>query len=167
MSFRHSDLICISVSGFCFGTMNEEDFTTISLDGTPVPSKKLSREWPPHLTLYEKSEDAGAAIRTHSTYSVPWTFIPDPSEYDRIPDRTPYLKVKLSTVGLAPYEKPDSNALFTASRERAHEGQECLLGSHGPIMSGKTVMDTLYYLEELGESARAAWELYRTGLYHL
>ena len=167
MSFRHNDLIYISASGSCFGTMSEEDFTAISLDGTPVSGKKPSKEWPLHLALYEKSEDIGAVIHTHSTYSVLWTFVPDLSEHDCIPDHTPYLKMKLGTVGLVPYEKPGSDALFAAFRERVHESQGYLLRNHGPVMPGKTVMDAFYCLEELEESARVAWELYRAGLHHL
>lgn len=34
----------------------------------------------------------------------------------------------------------------------------------GTVVPGKTVMDAFYCLEELEESARIAWELYRAGL---
>ena len=65
---------------------------------------------------------------------------------------------------LIPYEKPGSEALFSAFRERIKESDGFLLKNHGPIVPGKTMMDAFCSLEELEESARIAWELYRAGL---
>lgn len=163
MSFRHNDRIYISASGSCFGTMTEEDFAVISMDGVLLSEKKPSKELPLHLALYEKSPDIGAVIHTHSTYSVLWSFVPAVHVQDCIPDHTPYLKMKLGTVGLIPYEKPGSEALFSAFRERAAESDGYLLKNHGPVVPGKNMMDAFYCLEELEESARIAWELYRAG----
>lgn len=164
MSFRHNGLIYISAGGSCFGTMSGDDFTAVTPDGAPVLEKSPSKEWPLHLALYEKSPDIGAVIHTHSTYSVLWSFVPSVREQDCIPDHTPYLKMKLGTVGLIPYEKPGSEALFSAFRERVNASDGYLLKNHGPVAPGKTIMDAFYSLEELEESARIAWELYRAGL---
>ena len=164
MSFRHKDRIYISTTGSCFGTMKKEDFAMLSMDGTVLSEKKPSKEWPLHLALYEKSPDTGAVIHTHSTFSVLWSFVPVKNQQDCIPDHTPYLKMKLGTVGLVPYEKPGSEALFQAFRERAGESDGFLLKNHGPVVPGKSVMDAFFRLEELEESARIAWELFRAGL---
>lgn len=164
MSFRHHDKIYITASGSCFGTLKKEDFTTLSIDGTPLTAKKPSKEWPLHLALFEKSPFTGAVIHTHSTYSVLWSFIPSLKEQDCVPDYTPYLKMKLGTVGLIPYEKPGSEELFSAFRARANDSDGFILKNHGPVVPGKTVMDAFYSLEELEESTRIAWELRRTGL---
>lgn len=162
MSFRHKDKIYITASGSCFGTMKKEDFTCISMDGTPLSEKKPSKEWPLHLALFKKSPEIGAVIHTHSTYSVLWSFVPAENESDCIPDHTPYLKMKLGTVGLIPYEKPGSEALFSAFRERAAASDGFLLKNHGPVVPGKTIMDAFFSLEELEESARIAWEIRRS-----
>ncbi|MCD8083961.1 MAG: class II aldolase/adducin family protein [Clostridiales bacterium] len=164
MSFRHEDTIYISASGSCFGTMTPEDFTAITPDGAPISGRKPSKEWPLHLALFEKSPDIGAVIHTHSPYSILWTFVPDLNEKDCIPDHTPYLKMKLGTVGLIPYEKPGSQALFDAFRQRVQDSDGYLLRNHGPVVPGKNIMDAFYCLEEMEESARIAWELYRAGL---
>lgn len=163
MSFRHNDKIYISASGSCFGTMKNEDFTTINLDGTFLSEKKPSKEWPLHLALYHKSPEIGAVIHTHSTYSVLWSFIPASCEYDCIPDYTPYLRMKLGSVGLIPYEKPGSELLFSAFGERIHKSDGFLLKNHGPVVPGKNIMEAFYNLEELEETARIAWELHRSG----
>ena len=164
MSFRHKDRIYISATGSCFGTMKKEDFAVLSMDGTVLSEKKPSKEWPLHLALYEKSSETGAVIHTHSTFSVLWSFVPAKNDQDCIPDHTPYLKMKLGTVGLVPYEKPGSEALFQAFRERVGASDGFLLKNHGPVVPGKSVMDAFFRLEELEESARIAWELFRAGL---
>lgn len=164
ISFRHEEQIYISAGGTCFGTMSEKDFAVITLSGMPVSDKTPSKEWPLHLALYEKSADIGAVIHTHSTYSVLWSFVPGLQEHDCIPDHTPYLRMKLGSVGLIPYEKPGSEALFAAFRERVDKSSGYLLKNHGPAVPGKTIMDAFYCLEELEESAWIAWELYRAGL---
>lgn len=86
------------------------------------------------------------------------------NQQDCIPDHTPYLRMKLGTVGLIPYEKPGSEALFRAFRERADASDGFLLKNHGPVVPGTSVMDAFFRLEELEESARTAWELFRAGL---
>lgn len=164
MSFRHNDRIYITASGSCFGTMKKSDFTAISTDGSLLSEKKPSKEWPLHLALFEKSPHIGAVIHTHSTYSVLWSFIPSLQEHDCVPSHTPYLKIKLGTVGLIPYEKPGSEELFRAFRERVNASDGYILKNHGPVVPGKTVMDAFCSLEELEESAHIAWELYRAGL---
>ena len=130
MSFRHGDQIYISASGTCFGTLTEKDFAVISLAGDPLSERKPSKEWPLHLALYEKSPEVEAVIHTHSTYSVLWSFVPQIPELDCIPDHTPYLKMKLGTVGLIPYEKPGSEALFSAFRQRVKASDGFLLKNH-------------------------------------
>ena len=167
MSFRHEDRIYITRSGSCFGTMEAADFVALSLDGQTYGNEKgryemkPSKEWPLHLALFQKSADIGAVIHTHSLYSVLWSFLPAASEEDCIPARTPYLKMKLGTVGLIPYEKPGSEELFAAFRQRLDKSDGFLLKQHGPVVPGKSIMDAFYSLEELEESARVAWELHK------
>lgn len=164
LSFRHDDAVYVSASGTCFGTLCEEDFVPLSLDGAPLSDQHPSKEWPLHLALYKKSPEIGAVIHTHSTHCVLWSFVPALCETDCIPAHTPYLRMKLGTVGVIPYEKPGTEALFSAFRARINASDGFLLKNHGPVVPGKTVMDAFFCLEELEESARIAWELYRAGL---
>ena len=161
MSFRHDDTIYITASGSCFGTMKESDFTAISMTGTVLSQegRKPSKEWPLHLEFYKKSSEIGAVIHTHSLYSILWSVVPTDieSEKDCIPAHTPYLKMRLGTVGLVPYAKPGSEELFSALRERINFSDGFILKRHGPVVPGKSIMDAFYSLEELEESARIAW----------
>ncbi len=164
MSFCHEGRIYITASGSCFGTLRAEDFAAITMEGKPLGEQKPSKEWPLHLALYEKSPEIGAVLHTHSCYAVLWSFVPGLPEQDCIPDHTPYLKMKLGTVGTVPYEKPGSQALFDAFRQRVEQSDGFLLKNHGPVVPGRDMMDAFYCLEELEESARIAWELFRAGL---
>lgn len=159
MSFRHEDKIYITASGTCFGTLKKEDFAVIDLNGEVQGDKKPSKEFPLHLSLYQAKEQTGAVIHTHSFYSTIWSCLAHENEHDCIPSYTPYLKMKLGTVGLIPYAKPGTEELFKAFRERIKDSDGYLLRNHGPVAGGKNLMDAFYILEELEESAKVAWTL--------
>lgn len=65
-----------------------------------------------------------AVIHTHSFYATLWSCAVHKNRTDCIPQYTPYLKMKLGTVGLVPYGKPGSEELFPAFRQ-------CVSGSDG------------------------------------
>ena len=159
MSFRHEDKIYITARETCFGTLKKEDFAVIDLNGEIQGNKKPSKEFPLHLSLYQEKEQTGAVIHTHSFYSTIWSCLTHENEHDCIPSYTPYLKMKLGTVGLIPYAKPGTEELFKAFRERIKDSDGYLLRNHGPVAGGKDLMDAFYILEELEESAKVAWTL--------
>lgn len=163
MSFYHEGRIYISRSGSCFGTLLEEDFAVLAPDGTCLSDCKPSKEWPLHLQIYQKRQGIGAVLHTHGTYSVLWSFLHAENEKDVIPDNTPYLKMKLGTVGMIPYEKPGSQELFDAFGARISDSSGYLLKQHGAVIPGKDLKDAFYCLEELEESAKVAWMLRAVG----
>ena len=159
MSFKEKDRIYITGSGTCFGTLKEEDFSVLTLDGEWISDPKPSKEFPLHKMMYEKSEDIQAVIHTHSFYATLWSCAVHENRTDCIPQYTPYLKMKLGTVGLVPYGKPGSEELFSAFRQCVSGSDGFLLENHGPIEGEKNLLDAFYCLEELEESARMAWEI--------
>lgn len=159
LSFRHEDSIYITASGSCFGTLTEKDFAKVTLDGQPMSELKASKELPLHAQLYAKSNDIQAVIHTHSFYSTLWSCIDHDNATDCIPTYTPYLKMKLGTVGLVSYGKPGSAELFEAFGNCVDKSDGYLLKNHGPVVGGKDLMSAFYNLEELEESAKIAWFL--------
>ena len=95
MSFFHDGRMYISQSGSCFGTLKEDEFEVMDINGECLSSGKPSKEWPLHLKVYQKKPGTGAVLHTHGTYGVLWSFVPAEDETDAIPDHTPYLKMKL------------------------------------------------------------------------
>lgn len=158
MSFRHNDTIYISGSGTCFGALSESSFSVVDLDGNHVSGIKPSKELPLHLMLYRKDDSIGAVLHTHSIYSVLWSCLEHKNISDCVPSYTPYLKMKLGTVGLVPYAKPGSKELFDLFEKNIDQSDGYLLQNHGAVVGDKDMMSAFFCLEELEESARVAWE---------
>lgn len=132
MSFRHGNRIYMTGSGTCFGLLKPEDFSVLSLAGEHMEGLKPSKELPLHMALYRKSDGVGAVLHIHSPYGVIWSCLDHEHEKDCIPPHTPYLAMKLGTVGLIPYERPGSQELFTAFEARVNDSDGYLLRNHGP-----------------------------------
>ncbi|MDF2531967.1 MAG: class aldolase/adducin family protein [Clostridia bacterium] len=159
MSFLHDGNIYITGSGTSFGALSVKDFAVVNMKGEHISGIQPSKELPLHKIYYEKNKSIQAVIHTHSFYSTLWSCLNHKSITDMIPSYTPYLKMKLGTVGLIPYAKPGSQLLFNIFAERVNDSDGYLLQNHGPLVGDKDLMAAFYCLEELEESARIAWEL--------
>jgi hypothetical protein len=84
--------------------------------------------------LYLARPETGAVVHTHSFYSTLWSCLPHENEDDVLPAHTPYLRMKLGTVGLIPYAPPGSAALFDAFEARIARSDGYLLAHHGPVV---------------------------------
>lgn len=161
LSFRHGDDVYITGSGTCFGTLEEESFSRVSIEGEHLGGIKPSKEFPLHQMCYTKSDAVQAVVHTHSFYATLYSCVPHEYEESVIPDYTPYLRMKVGTVGLIPFAKPGSEELFELFRKAVNDSDAYLLANHGPVVPGKSLMDAFYGIEELEESCHIAWELER------
>lgn len=159
MSFLHEGNIYITGSGTSFANLTQEDFSITNIKGEHIGGIKPSKELPLHKIYYDKSDSIQAVIHTHSFYATIWSCLIHDNPQDIIPEYTPYLKMKLGSVGLIPYAAPGSPLLFELFAERVNCSDGYLLQNHGPLVGGKDLMSAFYCLEELEESARIAWEL--------
>lgn len=159
LSFIGNGKLYITASGTCFGNLTENDFSIIDSDGNVVNGKKPSKELPLHQILYKRDSKIKAVIHTHSFYSVLWSMEKHNNNHDCVPDYTPYLKMKIGTIGLVPYEQPGSKALFDAFASVVNASDGYILKNHGPLVGGKDIMDAFYCLEELEESCKIAWHV--------
>jgi L-ribulose-5-phosphate 4-epimerase len=159
MSFLHQGKIYITGSGTCFGNLTAEDFGIVNEKGEHVGGLKPSKELPLHQALYGKSPNVQAVIHTHSFYATLWSCLEHENIINIIPAHTPYLRMKLGTVGLVPFAQPGSQLLFDLFAQHVNNSDGYLLQNHGPIVGGKDLLDAFYIIEELEESARIAWEL--------
>lgn len=159
MSIRHNNQIYITSSGTCFGRLKPTDFTQLDMDGTIIEGRKPSKEFPLHQAFYQKNQEIGAVLHTHSFYGTLWSCIQHENVQDIVPRYTPYLTMKVGTIGLVPYAEPGSEELFAAFRACIFYSDAFLLANHGPIVPGKDILAAFYGLEELEESVHIAWEL--------
>ena len=158
ISFMYDHKIYISRSGSCFGRLTQDDFAVLDQNGKLLSNQKPSKEYPLHVMLYQK-KGYQAVIHTHSFYATLWSCQHDLPVTDIMPDYTPYLRMKVGSIGLIPYEKPGSQALFEAFAQRLDASDGYLLAHHGPVLGGKDMMDAFSKLTELEESAHIAWAL--------
>lgn len=157
MSFRHENNIYITGSGTCFGRLTPKSFACVSTDGTATGIKP-SKEFPIHHALYKKSESNTAVIHTHSMYGTMWSCLKNiESRVEQLFDYTPYLKMLAGTIVTIPYASPGSGELFSLFEERTGDERAYLLMNHGPVVTGKNLMEAFYLIEELEVSARIGW----------
>lgn len=159
LSFKFEDKIYITGSGTCFGRLEKNQFSILTMDGTVSNDVKPSKEWPLHLALYAKDNNVQAVIHTHSTYATYWSCKDWNQKRDLIPSPTPYLKMKVGEVGYVPYAHPGSEELFHLFRESLTKTNCYLLANHGPILGDTTMLNAFYAIEELEEAAKNAWLL--------
>jgi len=159
LSFLHKKNIYITGSGTCFGRLTQEQFSIINEDGQVLNNVKPSKELPLHQMFYNKSDVIQAVLHVHSFYATLWSCRSSNTPQDVMPSYTPYLKMKLGRVGLVPYAKPGSQELFSNFAAVIDKSDGFILCNHGPIVGGKSLLDTFYILEELEESAHIAWML--------
>lgn len=75
MSFKEKDRIYITGSGTCFGTLKEEDFSILSLDGEWISGPKPSKEFPLHQMMYEKVRRSKLSF-IHIAFTQPFGLVP-------------------------------------------------------------------------------------------
>lgn len=161
LSFRYEDIIYITSTGSCFGRLTPEDFSSMTIDGHLICGRKPSKEFPLHQAMYQKDPACGGVIHTHSYHCTLWSCLPHPElpANDVVPKYTPYLTMKVGTIGLIPYAAPGSEELFALFRARIKESDGFLLANHGPIIGGEDILKAFYGIEELEESVHLALDL--------
>lgn len=159
LSFRHNGMIYITGSGTCFGTLQEESFASVSADGAVLGKIRPSKELRLHEILFAKNPAIEAVIHIHSFYATLWSCLQHKNPADVVPGYTPYLKMKVGTIGLIPYAKPGSQELFDLFAAGVPLSDGYLLQNHGLIVGGASLMDAFFAAEELEESAKTAWYL--------
>ncbi len=161
ISLLHEDCIYISAGGTCFGSLSEDSFCRLRLDGEIIGgAPKPSKEWPLHAALYRASARNQAVIHTHGFYAALWSCLPCQTPEDAIPAYTPYLRMKAAPVRYVPYASPGSAELFgLMAKECAPERTAYLLAHHGALCAGASLMDAFGLIEEIEDSARLAWYL--------
>lgn len=159
LSFRLGDKIYVTGSGTCFGRLQAYEFSVMSMAGEHLEGIRPSKEFPLHHKLYLKDSSVEAVIHTHSTYATLWSCLPHTDVTDCVPGHTPYLNMKVGTIGLVPYAQPGSEELFGLFEQALPLSDGFLLGRHGPVVAGKSMLEAFYGLEELEDSCRIAWEL--------
>lgn len=127
------------------------------LDGgfNHVGGDKPSKEVFMHRAFYQARPEVGAVVHLHSTMATAVGCLPDVDATNPIPPLTPYFVMRVGrTMPLVPYYRPGDAAMEPAIHAAARGARAVLLANHGPVVSGRTLVDAVYAAEELEEAAK-------------
>jgi ribulose-5-phosphate 4-epimerase/fuculose-1-phosphate aldolase len=120
-----------------------------------VDGDKPSKEVFMHRAFYTARSDAGAVVHLHSTQATAVACLPDVDADNPIPPLTPYFVMRVGRrMPIVPYFRPGDPAMEPAIHAEASNARAVLLANHGPVVSGRTLLDAVYAAEELEEAAK-------------
>jgi len=154
ISVRVDDGILITPTNSCLGFLDPARISKLDHEGNYVSGDKPSKEVFLHTAFYDTRANTGAVVHLHSTYATAISCIADVDPDDCIPPLTPYVVMRVGQVKLVPYFRPGD--AYGGTLLRALEGRYAavLLANHGPVVSGKDLISTVYAAEELEETAK-------------
>lgn len=108
-----------------------------------------------HRAFYRARPQAGAVVHLHSTMATAVACLPDVDQTAPIPPLTPYFVMRVGArMPVVPYYRPGDPAMEPAIYAAALDASAVLLANHGPVVSGRTLTDSVYAAEETEEAAR-------------
>jgi ribulose-5-phosphate 4-epimerase/fuculose-1-phosphate aldolase len=136
------------------GALDQERLSLLQADGKLISGDKPTKEAFLHSCMYCQRAGAGAVVHLHSTHSVAVSILADVDAADVLPPLTAYYVMRVGRLPLVPYFPPGAEDLARAVEGLAGDHQAVLLANHGPVVSGATLREAQYAVEELEETAK-------------
>lgn len=146
--------ILATPTGSCLGRLKAEHLSLVSQEGVHLRGDPPSKELPFHLTLYQNNPACRAVVHLHSTYLTALSCLTDLDPNNVIHPFTPYYVMRIGHLPLIPYYKPGDPRIVQELNHRAKDANAFLLANHGPVVTGKHLIDAVHNMEELEETAR-------------
>ena len=154
ISVRLDDGWLMTPTGSSMGNLDPNEISKLDLDGNLISGKSPTKESFLHIAMYDERPNSGAVVHLHSTHSVAVSCLADIDKKNVLPPITAYYVMKIGKLPLVPYFPPGDINLVRAVKEMASNHHAVLLANHGPVVTGKTLEDAVYAIEELEETAR-------------
>jgi 3-dehydro-4-phosphotetronate decarboxylase len=155
ISVRLDDGYLITPTNSSFGRLDPARLSRLDAEFRHVGGERPSKEVFMHRAFYRSRRDAGAVVHLHSTMATAVACLPDVDRANPIPPLTPYFVMRVGrSMPVVEYYRPGDPAMEPAIHEAARDARAVLLANHGPVMSGKTLVDAVYAAEELEEAAK-------------
>ena len=136
------------------GFLDPARLSRLDAEGRLISGDAPTKEVPLHSALYQTRGSARAVVHLHSTHSVALSMLPDIDPRAALPPMTAYYVMKCGATALVPYYRPGDPAMEPAIARAAQRARAVLLANHGPVVSGKALVDAVYAAEELEEAAK-------------
>ncbi|CAH2599723.1 putative 3-oxo-tetronate 4-phosphate decarboxylase YgbL [Rhodovastum atsumiense] len=156
ISARIDDGYLITPTNSSLGRLQPERIARLDAAFRHVGGDRPSKEVFMHRAFYEaRGAACGAVVHLHSTMATAVACLPDLDAATAIPPLTPYFVMRVGrSLPLLPYYRPGDAAMAPAIRDAARAAPAVLLANHGPVVSGRTLLDAVHAAEELEEAAR-------------
>lgn len=155
LSVRLTDGYLVTPTNSSLGRLDPERLAKLDRQFRHVSGDKPSKEVAMHRAFYLSRPDAGAVVHLHSTMATAVACLPDANPANPIPPLTPYFLMRIGrTMPVIPYYRPGDPKMEPAITAAARDARAVLLANHGPVVSGKTLIDAVYAAEELEEAAK-------------
>lgn len=155
ISMRVADGFLITPTNSSLGRLDPARIAKLDPQFHHIAGDPPSKEVFMHRAFYVMRAEAGAIVHLHSTLATAVACLPDVNVDNPIPPLTPYFVMRVGRrLPVIPYFRPGDPAMEPAIRAAAPNARAVLLANHGPVVSGKTLMDAVYAAEELEEAAK-------------
>src|ERR1700712_3834170 len=155
ISVRLPDGYLMTPTNSSLGRLDPDRLSKLDTTFQHIGGDKPSKEVFMHRAFYQARDDAGAVVHLHSTQATAVSCLPDVNPVNPIPPLTPYFVMRVGrSMPIIPYYRPGDPAMEPAIRAAAPNARAVLLANHGPVVSGKTLLDAVYAAEELEEAAK-------------
>ena len=138
----------------CLGDLDPARLSLLDSEGRYLSGDRPTKESFLHRCMYCERGNDRAVIHLHSIHAVAVSVLADVNPDDVLPPLTAYYVMRIGTLPLVGYYRPGDDRLALAVQAKAAEHHAVLLANHGPVVSGKSLHDAQYAMEELEETAR-------------
>ncbi len=154
VSVRAGDEVYITPTGGALGQMKPENLVRVQLDGNVIGPGRPSKELGMHLAMYQAQPEARAVIHPHPPHAVAYSArYPTPGLNVILPTNAGFY-IRAGQVPMLPYFHSGSPELHEAVDHLAREFAVVLLGNHGVIAAGPTLLHAINIVEELEQNCQ-------------
>lgn len=149
--------VLLTPTGVSKGELCGQDLVVLDMAGKPLRgSRRVTSEWALHLQVYANDSRQRCVLHAHSPFATAFAAAGESLPGDcRLAEVTECL----GEIPLLPFAPPGSRELAQgigrAAGLRRYSG--ALLESHGPVVWGEDLRQSLYRLEELELACKIEW----------
>jgi ribulose-5-phosphate 4-epimerase/fuculose-1-phosphate aldolase len=154
VSVRVSDEVYITPTGGALGQMKPDDLVRVRLEGQVIGSGRPSKELGMHLAIYYARPEARAVIHPHPPHAIAYSARYPTPGLNVIPPTNAGFYIRAGQVPMLPYFHSGSPELHGAVDHLAGEFEVVLLGNHGVIAAGPSLLHAINIVEELEQNCQ-------------
>ncbi|TCV87417.1 class II aldolase/adducin family protein [Sulfurirhabdus autotrophica] len=156
---RYEDRFLVTPTGMSAEEMTPEDIVLMDFEGNWEGDRRPSSEWRFHRDIFAARKDVNAIVHTHSTFATTLACMGKeiPAFHYMI------AAAGGKTIRCSPYATFGTQQLSDHALKALEGRKACLLGNHGMIVVGSTLMRTLGLTVEVESLCEQYWRVLQIG----